>query len=406
MCFYFDTSVIQNVKVIGPKLGRVTPNGTRDGDGDGKCKEENGKFIPCPPGAADGTIFNINKITGDMRAVGNIGTPIGQRNNNEIADATDWMQVARDKFEKAKKDRKEKRQKVLDQANEEGLTGRQQRVLDRFRMDDYRRRDQEDNDNLLAYWDRENDSPKAQDYANPDDYNEAVDQWQTDRDDYEYELQNNLDNEADGEDFDTLFTYEITGTDGQTYRVETLDTQVGEDGVAIYGAIHNEADEEIGHFERLFNGNQVEHQSFQIDDDYQGLGIGSAVNARNEMLYKEMGIELIVTHGVSGTGFEGYAGMKGATHWPKNGFTWQNKRDKERFIESIEKAIDEYKAGNFALFESPEQAQIMKELCEAAKQEQFDYPNTIHPADLLAWPGAEKYFKDNRLDFYYKRKVQ
>ena len=145
----------------------------------------------------------------------------------------------------------------------------------------------------------------------------------------------------------------------------------------------------------------MEHQVFKIEEDYQGLGIGSAVNARNEMTYKEMGIELITTHGVS----DPYQ-YKGATHWPKNGFTWQSYSDKVKFINRVEEAVDEYEGGNFKLFESPQQAKIIKELAEAAKQEQFDYPDTIHPSELLEWQGAEKYFKDRRLDFYYKRKVE
>ena len=405
MCFYFDTSTIQNVKVIGPKLGRGKPNGTRDGDGDGKCQEEGGKFIPCPPGAVAGTIFNINKITGDMRAVGNIGTPIGNTEqnkpltNNEIAASTDWMQQARDKFAEARKNRAEKAQKIAKQADQTNLTSYQKRILRHFSMDDYRKRTRDENEQLLKNWETDNPAPAPQDYENPDDYNNDVDDWDSAKQHFLYDLENG-DQNGQAQDFDTLFTYSIQGLNGKIYRIETTDSLLDWDGVAITGVIYDEDDNEIGQFQRLFTHNEVEHQLFTIDKDHQGNGIGSAINAQNEMIYKQMGMEIITTHGVSG------GTMKGGTHWPKNGFTWQTERDKNKFINEIELAIDTYQNGHkLDMFDSPEQAQIIKELCEAANKEQFDGQNTTLPADLLNWPGAEQYFKDRRLDFYYKRQI-
>lgn len=48
------------VKAIGPRIGSTRPDPSKpmiDGDNDGKCQEENGKWVPCPPGVGDGTIL-------------------------------------------------------------------------------------------------------------------------------------------------------------------------------------------------------------------------------------------------------------------------------------------------------------------------------------------------------------
>lgn len=46
-----------SLKVIGPRIGSGPSSSMRDGDGDGKCQEEGGKWIPCPPGVADGSVL-------------------------------------------------------------------------------------------------------------------------------------------------------------------------------------------------------------------------------------------------------------------------------------------------------------------------------------------------------------
>lgn len=44
-------------KVLGDRIGDMGKP-LRDGDGDGKCRESGDKFIPCPPGIADGTLIS------------------------------------------------------------------------------------------------------------------------------------------------------------------------------------------------------------------------------------------------------------------------------------------------------------------------------------------------------------
>lgn len=52
--------VLIGKKTLGPSIGDMGKP-IRDGDGDGKCQEHDGKFIPCPPGIGDGSI--LGKIT-------------------------------------------------------------------------------------------------------------------------------------------------------------------------------------------------------------------------------------------------------------------------------------------------------------------------------------------------------
>lgn len=66
-------------KALGERIGDMGKP-MRDGDGDGKCREHGGKFIPCPPGIDTGTILS------------NLGNPI------DIFDGVD-MDLFDDEYE-------------------------------------------------------------------------------------------------------------------------------------------------------------------------------------------------------------------------------------------------------------------------------------------------------------------
>jgi hypothetical protein len=65
----FDFSFSElKIKVIGPRLD-AKPSSSADmidGDNDGKCQEENGKWVPCPPGVGEGSV--LQSIDGESVA--------------------------------------------------------------------------------------------------------------------------------------------------------------------------------------------------------------------------------------------------------------------------------------------------------------------------------------------------
>ena len=79
----------------------------------------------------------------------------------------------------------------------------------------------------------------------------------------------------------------------------------------------------------------IGHETLFIGKGARKYGIASAVNARNESLYKELGADFIFTQAQSSSG----ADQTGATHWARNGFTWMGEPSKQEFIGVIDEAL-------------------------------------------------------------------
>ena len=137
----------------------------------------------------------------------------------------------------------------------------------------------------------------------------------------------------------------------------------------------------------------VSHDSFYVNRRAQGQGIGSEFNARNEQLYKELGLRSITTWGHSG------AGSRGATHWPKNGFTWGGEQDKQKFIGIIDNAIVETPE----LFSDEDRKKISSMY---SKDSEGFWQTEATAEELLDFPAAEKVFSDANGQIFYTRPLR
>jgi DNA polymerase III epsilon subunit-like protein len=140
----------------------------------------------------------------------------------------------------------------------------------------------------------------------------------------------------------------------------------------------------------------VSHDAFYLQKDAQGLGIASQVNARNEKIYEALGVRSILTWGASGDD------SRGATHWPKNGFTWAGRNSKQEFLELIEEGLSDQ---DNDWFTAEERSRISSLYRMLDLGDGYEYETEASPEELLDFEKAEGLFKKYRAAFYYARTV-
>lgn len=339
-------SDIASVKVVGPRIGAgrsSTPGKMRDADNDGKCQEENGKWIPCPPGVGDGNVINA---TG--QAIRKIGEPIGKR---------PLVEQKPDRISERRKKAAEKLAKITELARQ---------ALPPTNVG-YAR-------DAKEIWDDLRNLPR----------NVGT---RTERNRMVRELK---------ESVSDAFSYAIIATDGTKYSVLLNKDSIvidRDNQILITGEIFDSRGKKVGQFDRTINplDKTVTHHVLTINDKHQGKGIAAQLNARNELLYKEFGIKRIKVEALSSTSY------KGATHWPRQGYDWATWRDRYDFLSVIESAVRKHKEknrkGKSEFFDTNEQAEELAELVRRAKAEPFETANRLTAGDLLDWPGAEMAFK-------------
>jgi DNA polymerase III epsilon subunit-like protein/GNAT superfamily N-acetyltransferase len=153
----------------------------------------------------------------------------------------------------------------------------------------------------------------------------------------------------------------------------------------------------LGRAQRTINSmsgeRQIVHDVFFISKQAQGYGIASQFNARNEKAYKDMGILRILTEGSSfGEGWEG------ATHWPRNGFTWAGEKHKQEFIGLVDQAIKE----NILSDEERERISPLYTFNE----ESGLFETSASAEELIDFEKADSYFQEQEAGFLYKRDIE
>lgn len=138
---------------------------------------------------------------------------------------------------------------------------------------------------------------------------------------------------------------------------------------------------------------QISHDVLFISEQAQGYGIASQLNARNEKIYRDMGIQRILTEG-SSSGESWY----GATHWPRNGFTWAGEKHKQEFIGLVDEAIK-----NNIL--SDEEKQRISALYAFNEDSGF-FETSASPEELIDFEKADSYFQEAEAGFLYKRDIK
>ena len=168
-----------------------------------------------------------------------------------------------------------------------------------------------------------------------------------------------------------------------------------------------ETNEVLGDFSRTFTvltGGKVtvNNSSMHVKSDHQNRGIGSAMNARNEVLYSHTGVSEVTTSGTSSRAEKpGDKNYIGATHWARSGFDWESEDDKMSTIRGVEAAVVAWNSGERTnkdgnpLFDSDSQVEDVINLVTRAIGEAFDDENRVTAGELVRWPGADAWFADN-----------
>jgi len=174
-------------------------------------------------------------------------------------------------------------------------------------------------------------------------------------------------------------TMQIKSADGKTiYGYASRRLEIGEDGITVH------------------------HGSLTISPEYRGKGIASEFNARNENLYKALGVRSITTSGSSSSvtstnnPFEDQVIGTGATHWARNGFTWRDDDAKQKFIGIIDSALSR-KPGIF----SDEERQRISSLYKRGRSGDFQTSATAE--ELVDFEAADRLFAEEGAIIGYRR---
>lgn len=225
-------------------------------------------------------------------------------------------------------------------------------------------------------------------------------------------------------DAKAMFNFEFIGMDGEKYSAEIqrsyLQNVKYEDGssprrLAINGKIFKDG-KEVGFFDRTIypDTKTVSHDHMHLDDEVRGAQISGIINARNELIYRSLGCDVITTKASSNIGYNG------ATHWPKVGFDWQDDYNREVYFASVDSALTQFalgidkdpdtlpmmqkldpKSGMFAfipIFSSREEAEEVALLLTLARTQSMDDPDRLTAGDLVNWSGAESWFQVNAIE--------
>ena len=167
----------------------------------------------------------------------------------------------------------------------------------------------------------------------------------------------------------------VTDTEDGRKRIE-ISGQVLSKHLGEYRANFNE-DEIVGSFSRVMyfdkDGAEALHTDVVIRPPVQGFGIATALNARNEEIYKELGISSISLYGNSASG------RNGASHWPRNGYYWYDENEKNFFLDALSDDLENTDKKTRDTF---------KALIEKSRADKFG--EGVTPEELLAWDDKGK----------------
>jgi hypothetical protein len=126
----------------------------------------------------------------------------------------------------------------------------------------------------------------------------------------------------------------------------------------------------------------VTHDGLYIKRVGQGMGVATALNARNEKLYEELGIpKVVVNASTSGDGK-----VRGITHWLRNGYSWDDSTSRNKVLKIIDKALQD------SIIKDKEQESDVREIRESIRKNLSNLNDDINLESLANWDGADEWF--------------
>ena len=126
----------------------------------------------------------------------------------------------------------------------------------------------------------------------------------------------------------------------------------------------------------------VTHDGLYVRYASQNIGISTALNARNEKLYREMGMPKIVVNATS----SGDGKVRGITHWLRNGYSWDDSASRKLILNVIDKALTE------GAIKDKEQESAVRKIRESIRENIANLNDDINLEDLVNWDGADEWF--------------
>jgi len=189
----------------------------------------------------------------------------------------------------------------------------------------------------------------------------------------------------------------VTANRNGGLRIEIPMELTSPDGKVLYG-----------HATNFVNVNshgdiEIEHADIVVYDKYRGMGLASEFNARNENIYKAIGARSITLKGTSSSlpdsdnpEMPDMVFQTGATHWARNGFTWQDEKSKQNFIGVIDRALRDRPE----IF-STEERQRIGSLYRKGGDGKFETRATAK--DLVNFESADRLFAEDGAVVHYRR---
>ena len=181
----------------------------------------------------------------------------------------------------------------------------------------------------------------------------------------------------------------VTDTEDGRKRIEITGRVISKH-LGEYDVDFNE-DDILGNFSRVMyfdkDSAEVLHTDMAVNAIAQKSGIATALNARNEEIYRELGISSISLFGSSQS-----QGTNGASHWPRNGYYWYDEDAKNTFLDLISEDLENaLKSIGGAIerraFKKETQDRI-EALISKARKDKFG--EGVTPEELLAWDDKGK----------------
>lgn len=139
----------------------------------------------------------------------------------------------------------------------------------------------------------------------------------------------------------------------------------------------------------------VMHDSIGVGRAARGNGIASLINARNEAVYRQLGVKTIITNAQSSVSGD----YNGVTHWARNGFTWANDEAKQEFLSAIQAALDDTESNFF----TDEERSRISSLITKKRNGKLDTSATAE--ELVDFERADEAVRKNSATIYMKRNL-
>ena len=159
----------------------------------------------------------------------------------------------------------------------------------------------------------------------------------------------------------------------------------------------------VGYFIRVMyfdkDTAEAEHKWMEVKGfvGARRLGIATALNARNEEIYRELGISEISLHGNS----MGAMGLFGASHWPRNGYYWYDEDEKNKFLNKLSESVSNIFRGNLDDSDKKIRDRV-RALIKKSRKDKFG--EGVTPEELLTWDGADRALSS--IQIRYRRVIE